>query len=100
MTYVVIWEFRVKAESISTFAKIYTPDGDWAQLFRRSPDYLGTELIRDVDHSGRYLTLDRWTSQGALHQFKRDHHEEYVALDKQCERLTEQERLHGEYETI
>jgi hypothetical protein len=48
--FVVLWEFQVKPEAIPTFEKIYGPDGAWAELFRQIPDYLGTELIRDLDH--------------------------------------------------
>lgn len=95
-----IWEFQVKPDSISVFEKIYGPNGAWAQLFRRSPDYLGTELLRDLNHPGRYLTLDRWTSREALLRFKQDHHADYSALDKQCESLTEHEALLGEFESL
>ena len=44
-----LWEFHVKLESISAFERTYGPTGAWAQLFRQSPDYLGTDLIRDLD---------------------------------------------------
>jgi quinol monooxygenase YgiN len=95
-----IWEFHLKPDSISAFEGIYGPDGAWAQLFRRSPDYLGTELLRDLNHPGRYLTLDHWISGEALHQFKQDHHAAYDALDTQCESLTEHEALLGEFESL
>ena len=95
-----IWEFQVKAETRSRFEEIYGPDGEWAKLFRSSPDYLGTELVCDLDQSGRYLTLDRWTSRKALHQFKRDHHSDYAALDTQCESLTEREVFVGEFQAV
>jgi len=96
--HVAVWEFRVKPESTSAFEKIYGPDGDWAQLFRRSPEYLGTELIRDLDRPGRYLTLDRWTSRDALRHFKQQHHDAYYALDQRCENLTENELLLGDFD--
>ncbi len=65
MPFTALWEFQVKPERISAFEEIYGPDGSWAQLFRSSPDYLGTELIRDFDRPGRYLTLDHWISRAA-----------------------------------
>jgi hypothetical protein len=95
---VIIWEFQVKPSAQLDFEKIYGPAGAWANLFRQSPDYRGTELVCDMDCSGRYLTLDRWTSREALHQFKQAHQSEYEAFDKQCETLTENESLLGEFE--
>jgi quinol monooxygenase YgiN len=99
-TFVALWEFRVKPDSIPAFEKIYGPDGAWDQLFRQSPDYLGTELIRDLDHPGRYLTLDRWTSREALHEFKQAHQAAYAALDQQCESLTEREAFLGDFQGV
>ncbi|MFY9558976.1 MAG: antibiotic biosynthesis monooxygenase [Terriglobales bacterium] len=98
--YLALWEFHVKPDAISTFEGTYGPNGAWAQLFRQSPDYLGMELVRDLNRPGRYLTLDRWTSREAPHSFKQVHQAAYTALDKQCERLTEKEIFLGDFETI
>jgi hypothetical protein len=77
-----IWEFQVKSDALAKFEAIYGPEGDWAQLFRRSPEYRGTVLVRDADRRGRYLTIDHWISREALQQFKRDYHADYAALDQ------------------
>lgn len=95
-----VWEFQVKPEAIPAFEEIYGPDGAWAKLFRQSADYRGTELIRDVDRPGRYLTLDHWISREALHRFKQEHNAEYAAQDKQCESLTEREVFLGDFESL
>jgi hypothetical protein len=95
-----VWEFQVNPESVAAFEKIYGPDGAWAQLFRHSPDYRGTELIRDLDRPGRYLTLDHWTSLESLRRLKQDLHVEYAALDQQCESLTEMEVFLGDFESV
>jgi heme-degrading monooxygenase HmoA len=95
-----VWEFQVKAEAITAFEKIYGPEGAWAQLFRQSPDYRGTELVRDLDCPGRYLTLDHWISLEALQRFKEEHDAKYAALDKQCESLTEREVFLGDFESV
>jgi hypothetical protein len=58
LPYIAVWEFQVKAECSVAFEEIYGPEGEWARLFRQSPNYLGTELIRDMNQTGRYLTLD------------------------------------------
>jgi heme-degrading monooxygenase HmoA len=98
--YLALWEFQVKPESIPTFEQTYGADGAWAQLFRRSPDYLGTELVRDLDRPGRFFTLDHWTSRDSLRCFKQDHDSAYAALDKQCESLTEKEIFLGDFEHV
>ena len=97
--YFAIWEFRVKPESVAEFEHVYGPDGLWSQLFRRSSAYRGTELLRDADRSGRYLTIDRWVSREALRQSKQQYAEEYAALDKTCERMTESEAMLGDFES-
>jgi heme-degrading monooxygenase HmoA len=96
--YLAIWEFEIKPQSRTQFEKIYGPDGAWAHLFRRSTEYRGTKLIRDLTHPGRYLTLDCWSSREAFHAFKREHANEYATLDQQCECLTERETMVGEFE--
>ena len=98
--FIVIWEFQVAAQAQRAFEKAYGPDGDWATLFRRSGDYRGTRLFRDLDRPGRYLTFDRWSSREALHQFKQAHGLRYDAFDKECEGLTSQEALIGEFELL
>jgi heme-degrading monooxygenase HmoA len=96
--YLAIWEFEIKPESRAQFAEIYGQDGAWARLFRRSTEYRGTKLLRDLTRPGRYLTLDHWSSREAFHVFKQEHATEYAALDKQCESLTERETMIGEFE--
>jgi heme-degrading monooxygenase HmoA len=96
--YLAIWEFDVKLDSRAQFEEIYGPDGAWTRLFVRSPDYLGTKLVRDLTRPGRYLTIDYWTSREAFHTFKQERTAEYATLDEQCESLTEREAMVGEFE--
>lgn len=93
-----VWEFRVSSGKRRAFEKAYARTGDWATLFRRSEGYLRTELIRDPNISGRYMTLDFWTSRLAYQRFKSHNIAAYRALDKRCEKLTQSERLIGEFE--
>jgi heme-degrading monooxygenase HmoA len=99
-SYLAVWEFEVTPESRGQFEKVYGPEGTWAQLFRHSPDYRGTKLLRDLARPGRYLTLDYWTSREAFHAFKQEHAAEYATHDKQCESLTEREAMVGEFEEV
>jgi heme-degrading monooxygenase HmoA len=95
--FVVVWQFEVAEEKISAFEAAYGPDGTWAQLFRNSPDYKGTELLRDAFDSGKYLTIDRWTSEQAFRTFRKQHDAEYEALDRACDALTSRETRIGAY---
>jgi heme-degrading monooxygenase HmoA len=98
--FIVIWEFQVAREAQPAFEKVYGSAGDWAAFFRLSRDYRGTQLFRDLNRPGRYLTFDRWSSRKALHQFKQAHQARYDAFDKQCEGLTTSEALIGEFESV
>lgn len=98
--YVVIWEFRVRENSRDQFEKDYGPQGVWAQFFRRGEGYLGTELLRDAEVAGCYLTVDRWTSQLAYQTFQTQQHAEYEAIDRRCETLTERETRIGAFDLL
>jgi heme-degrading monooxygenase HmoA len=95
--FVVVWQFEIAEEKIAAFEAAYSSDGAWAQLFRKSPDYKGTELLRDAYDSGKYLTIDRWTSEEAFRAFRKQHDADYEALDRSCDALTNRETRIGAY---
>jgi heme-degrading monooxygenase HmoA len=95
---VIVWSFRPRAGSQRRFEEAYGPGGGWSMLFRGSPDYLGTELLRAADGSERYLTVDRWRSAEAYEAFLATRRREYDALDRECEGLTESEELVGRFD--
>lgn len=95
--FVVVWEFEIAEEKVAAFEAAYGPEGSWAQLFRASPQYRGTELLRDAFMPGCYLTIDRWTSEEDFRAFRRDHDKEYEALDRACDALTAKETRIGAY---
>ncbi len=95
--HVIVWEFRVRPGLEAEFETVYGPDGDWARFFRRDPAYLGTELLRADAAAWRYVTVDRWTSRAACDAFRSRCKEEYAAIDRRCERLTEQETEIGRF---
>lgn len=98
--YLIVWDFRVQAERQRHFEEIYGPDGAWVQLFRRGEGYLGSELVRDLEQTGRYLTMDFWKSRSAHERFRERFLAEYEAIDQQCEQLTEAEVKIGEFERL
>ena len=95
--FVVVWQFEIAEEKIAAFEAAYGPEGSWAQLFRSSSDYQGTELLRDAYVSGLYLTIDRWASEESFRAFRRNHDADYEALDRSCDALTTRETRIGAY---
>jgi len=94
--FVVLWQFQVKSGLEKEFEKVYGPDGAWASLFRASPAYRGTRLLRDTSIPSSYLTMDFWDSQAAYGAFRKDNASRYSELDRRCEAITEREsRLGG-----
>jgi heme-degrading monooxygenase HmoA len=95
--FIVVWQFEIAEENIAAFEAAYGSDGPWGQLFRESPDYKGTELLRDAYIHGSYLTIDRWTSEEAFRSFRKEHDAAYEALDRQSDALTARETRIGAY---
>jgi heme-degrading monooxygenase HmoA len=94
-----IWQFDVGPERLTAFETAYGPAGDWAQLFARADGFLGIELLRSEGAAGRYLTIDRWTSEAAFDAFKAAFAAEYEVLDERFEQLTQSERYLGAFTT-
>jgi heme-degrading monooxygenase HmoA len=95
--FVVVWRFDIAEAKMAAFEAAYGPDGAWAQLFRASPNYLGTELLRDAYVPGGYLTIDRWASEEDFRAFRKEHDREYEKLDRECDALTAKETRIGAY---
>jgi heme-degrading monooxygenase HmoA len=95
--FVVVWQFEIAEEKIAAFEAAYGPEGPWAQLFRSSPEYQGTELLRDAYVSGIYLTIDRWASEQAFRAFRKDHDAGYESLDRDCDALVSRETRIGAF---
>lgn len=96
--HVLVWEYRVAPGHAAQFEHIYGPDGEWARLFRLAPGYLGTQLLRDADDPGRYVTLDRWRDAADFAAFKARFATRYAELDARCEELTGDERRLGAFD--
>jgi heme-degrading monooxygenase HmoA len=95
--FVVVWQFEIAEEKIAAFEAAYGAEGSWAQLFRNSPDYKGTELLHDAYDSGKFLTIDRWSSESAFRAFRKQHDADYETLDRACDELTTRETRIGAY---
>jgi len=95
--FVILWQFDIAEESIPAFEAAYSAAGTWATLFARSPEYLGTELLKDAYVPGRYVTIDRWRGEEAFRAFRAQHDSDYEALDRACDSLTGAETRIGAF---
>ncbi len=95
--FVVIWQFEIAEDQISPFEAAYGSEGSWAQLFKSSASYMGTELLRDAYIPGGYVTIDRWASEGDFRAFRKGHDLEYEVLDRACDALTNRETRIGAF---
>jgi heme-degrading monooxygenase HmoA len=94
-TYIVVWEYQVKTGSEAEFIQAYGPDGEWARLFRRSPEFMGVELLGSVGNATRFFTLDHWASAAAMDAFLAANATAYDVLDRRFSGLTVWERRIG-----
>jgi heme-degrading monooxygenase HmoA len=98
--YTCVWEYEVPAETEQEFLTHYAPGGSWTRLFRRASGYVATELYRDRQRRGRFLTVDHWLTEAAYREFRSRFAAEYEALDHSCGRLTRRETPLGELEAV
>ena len=99
-SYLVMWQFRPRLGLEESFEQEYGPHGLWARLFATAEGFVRTELNRDLKDSGRYLTLDFWTSKEAYESFRGKHATEYAAIDQECDALTVEETPLGEFSRV
>ena len=98
--YVIIWKFQPKRGFEKEFEEAYNAKGAWAQFFKNDKGYIRTELLHDNNDHDRYLTIDYWTSQEAYEAFRKQHADEYKAIDLKCESLTAHEAHVGSFTTM
>jgi quinol monooxygenase YgiN len=91
----VLWQFRAKPDKVDEFERDYGPEGVWAQLFRRSPQYERSVLLRDPTQEASYVVIDIWHDEASYQRFKKEFHDEYQRIDRQCEALTLEEKPLG-----
>ena len=95
-----IWRFRVHAEHVAAFERVYGPEGDWAKLFAYAPGYAGTELLKQEGEPGVYLTMDLWQGEDEFNASKTLLARDYDALDRRCEAYTCEETWLGLYRIV
>ena len=96
----IIWEYTVKRDRAAEFERYYSSSGTWATLFRRSPAYRETLLLRDAENRSRYVTVDRWDDVESFQALRQKFSSEYEQMDRTCEEFTESERCLGMFEIV
>jgi heme-degrading monooxygenase HmoA len=92
--------FSYEVRETGEFARVYGPDGAWAQFFSGATGYIGTELLRDVELPTRYLVIDRWESADAYNAFAAANREEYMRRVDDSRFHYEQELRFGTFENV
>ena len=95
--HIIIWQFTVQEEHIQEFTSAYGSNGSWANLFRRSEGYLGTQLLRSSHEPNNFLTIDRWENATCFEIFLQRFGAEYKKLDTQLEGYTSSEKNVGTF---
>ena len=67
---VIVWEYMARKDRVEEFETLYRPDGPWVELFKNSPGFVSTTLMRDTRDPHRFVIADRWMSEGAYEAFK------------------------------
>ncbi len=97
MSYMYMWEYHVNPNHINDFEKAYGPTGDWVQLFKKAEGYIETELHKDINNEGRYITVDYWQSKEFCMNFRDKFKNEFNEIDERCEAYTIKEISLGEF---
>jgi len=93
----IIWRFRAKEKRVDEFRNVYGWKGKWAKLFGRSPEYQGTILLQDISDPLVFIVIDRWASADSYTRFQKLFRPDYENLDRQCNELTDEETLIGNF---
>ena len=97
---VIVWEYMARPDRLEEFESLYRPDGPWVDLFKSSPGFVSTTLMRDVRDPHRFVIADRWMSEESYEAFKVDFAAEYKTLTDRGERLHRAEHLIGRFDFV
>lgn len=100
MSFSVVWEFHVPEANREAFESAYGSDGPWVDLFAEAEGFLGTWLLRDKEHPGKYLSHDRWANREAYEEFKRRFADRYQAMDDEMDGLATRENYVGTFDEV
>ena len=92
--------FTYEVAESAAFEHAYGPEGEWARFFRTGHGYVGTELLRDVESTGRFVVVDRWDSRESYNEFVAANRADYLRLvDETAFHYVQELRL-GTFENV
>ena len=97
--FIYIWEYLVEEKNQEDFTRIYGPNGDWVDLFKKAKGYIKTELHRDISNPDRFITVDYWHTKADRDKFRIEFAEDFKTLDDFCEGFTDKENFLGDFES-
>ena len=98
--FAILWEFVPAPGKEREFEAAYGPKGLWAEFFADADGFLGTDLLREADGDGPYMTFDRWRSADDYDAFVTANRQAYAELDEECQALTTREFCRGSFEIV
>jgi heme-degrading monooxygenase HmoA len=97
---VIVWEYMARTDRLAEFETLYSPDGAWVKLFKNSPGFVSTTLMRDIKDPNRFVVADRWMSEESYEAFKLEFAEDFEKLTTRGERLHRAEHLIGRFDFV
>lgn len=94
----ILWRYRPATGQERQFEAAYGSGGAWADLFRKAPGYIRTDLLRG--NSGEYLTIDYWQDMECWDTFSASFQDQYERLDRVCDVLTRSEERLGVFSVL
>jgi heme-degrading monooxygenase HmoA len=98
--FLIVWEYMARSDRLEEFEALYRPDGAWVELFRNSPGFVSTTLLRDARDPHRFVIADRWITEDSYEAFKREFATEYEAMSERGGRLHRAEHLIGRFHFV
>jgi len=78
---VVAREFWISEGREIDFERVFGPSGLWAEIFRKSSEFLETELVCESRSELRYRTFDYWRSHLGFERFRERHQADFERLN-------------------
>jgi len=95
----VVREFVVHEGRERDFETVFGRDGIWAELLRRSQEFVETDCKPELETDRRYRVTDRWYSHQGFESFREEYQQEYEKFSRLIlnEGLVERETVLGSF---
>ncbi len=93
-----IFQYYVEPDNDRLFNILNGPKGDWEKFFKKSDFFIDTQLLKDEEQPGKYVTLDMWVSREKFDEHVSQNQGEYDDLCARNAELYSECRLVGNFE--